>query len=114
MTQPKPLQVVVYVEDEIYPGTSTNFGPYGILVLMDQPPTLGEKVRLKIHFPDMPQAVEVEGEVVWTNPYGGTDPAVPKGCGIKFGKLSQDLQSLFSTMAFRYHPQGDPLKFFYS
>jgi len=40
MAQPKPLQVVVYVEDEIYPGTSTNFGPYGILVLMDQPPTL--------------------------------------------------------------------------
>ncbi|MEJ5299715.1 MAG: PilZ domain-containing protein [Thermodesulforhabdaceae bacterium] len=114
MSQPKPVQVIVYLGDEIFPGTSTNFGPSGMLVLMDQPPMLGEKVKLKIRFPETQNAVEVEGEVVWTNPFGGTDPAVPKGCGIKFDKLSHDLQSLFSTMAFRYHPQGDPLKFFYS
>ncbi|MGC8720483.1 MAG: PilZ domain-containing protein [Thermodesulforhabdaceae bacterium] len=114
MAQMKPLQIAVYVEDELYPGTSTNFGPNGILILMEKPPMLGEKVRLKIHFPDVPTPVEVKGEVVWTNPFGGGDPAVPKGCGVKFTGLSPDLQSLLSTMAFKYNPQGDPLKFFYS
>lgn len=114
MVQLKPLQIAMYVGDELFPGTSTNFGPTGILVLMDNPPMLGEEVRLKIHFPDVPNPVEVKGEVVWTNPFGGADATIPKGCGVKFSGISPDLQSMFSTMAFKYHPQGDPLKFFYS
>lgn len=114
MAQSKPLQIAVYVEDELFPGTSANFGSTGILILMDNPPMLGVQVRLKIHFPELPQPVEVKGEVVWTNPFGGGDPAIPKGCGVKFIGLSPDAQVMFSNMASRYHPQGDPLRFFYS
>ncbi len=110
----KAIQVIIYVGDEMIVGTSTNFGPTGILVMTDDPPMLGEIVKLKIRFPDLPNPIELQGEVVWTNPFAPGDQAVPKGCGIKFKGITPDLQSLLSNLSFTYHPTGDPLRFFYS
>ncbi len=114
MAQQKPLQVLVYIGEEMLTGTSSNFGPSGILVFMTDPPMLGESVRLKLRFPDLPNPVELQGEVIWTNPFATGDASIPKGCGVKFKNLTPDMQSMLSNLSFRYHPQGDPLRFFYS
>lgn len=113
MAQPKPVQVLMYIKEEIYVGTSTNFGPEGMFVQMPDPPMLGTQVRLKLHFPDLPNHIEVKGEVVWTNPFGTGDVYVPKGCAIKFIGLTPDIASVLNNLSYQYHQTGDPLKFYY-
>ncbi|SFM65797.1 PilZ domain-containing protein [Thermodesulforhabdus norvegica] len=114
MAQPKPVQVLMYIGDDIFVGTSNNFGPEGILIQMSDPPMLGTPVKLKLQFPDLPNAIEAAGEVVWTNPYGTGDAYVPKGCAVKFKGLPSDVASALNNLSFQYHQSGDPLKFYYS
>ncbi len=114
MAQKKPCQVLVYINEEVYVGTSSNFGGEGMLIQMSEPPMLGEKVKVKLQFPDMPNPMELMGEVVWTNPFGTGDAHVPKGCAIKFVNIEPDVKTALDNLSFQYHSSGDPLRFFYS
>ncbi|HDL90512.1 MAG TPA: hypothetical protein ENG14_06375 [Thermodesulforhabdus norvegica] len=110
----KPCQVLLYKGEEVYVGISSNFSGEGVLIQMSDPPMLGEKVRLKLQFPDLPNPIELAGEVVWTNPFGMGDVHVQKGCAVKFEGIDPDTRSALDNLAVQYHPSGDPLRFFYT
>ena len=97
-----PCQVTFYVGDQGFRGTSMHFNERGILVNCQQPPPINTKLRVVLQFPGFRNAVELVGDVVWTNLYGPADSLSPRGMGVKFLNVERDTERLLVELAGQY------------
>ena len=97
-----PCQVTCYIDDQVRHGSSLHFNERGMLVLCDQPAPLGTKLKMVLEFPGFKHAIELSGEVIWTNMYGVPSPLAPRGMGIKFLNLDRDVERMLADLAAMY------------
>jgi hypothetical protein len=77
-------------------GTTVDFSAGGAYVKMDQPFPHGTRVVFK--FPDLDQAPEINGEVVYSRGDAQPGQGKPNGVGIQFTDLTQDRQQAIEQM----------------
>jgi len=112
--RPKPCQVSFVYESKKGVGRAVHFNEIGMLVLCREPAPLQARVRMSLHFPGLRSAIEVEGEVVWTNPYGAEDAVTPRGMGVKFVELDAPTARLLADFGQRYRVYGTQYELFYT
>ncbi len=110
----KPCEVTFEVGESIFKGTSMHFNEKGMLVLCKTPAPLNAKGKLTLRFPGLNNAIELNGEVVWTNIYGAGDSLSPKGMGIKYINADRDVERLLSELAEQYESLGSIYACYYS
>jgi hypothetical protein len=98
----KPCEVIFEVDEKTFKGTCTHFNERGMLVLCKNPAPLNAKGKMTLRFPGVKNALEVSGEVVWTNIYGSGDSLSPKGMALKFTGLEKDMERLLTGLAEQY------------
>jgi len=70
----------------------TDISATGIFVRTTTPESPGTHLNLRFS-PDSPEHIEVEGEVIWVNPYRpGTPDNLHPGMGIRFVSLDNELR----------------------
>ncbi|WP_448384131.1 PilZ domain-containing protein [Desulfosoma sp.] len=112
--RPKPCQVTFIHESRKGMGRSVHFNEIGMLVLCRDPAPLQARLQLSLHFPGLKNAIDVEGEVVWSNQYGPDDPMTPRGMGVKFTDLDPATARLLADFSLRYRVYGTQYELFYS
>lgn len=87
------LQVDYASEDNYLFAYITDISATGIFVRTTTPEGPGTHLNLRFQPTGDPKAIEVEGEVIWVNPYrpGAPDNLHP-GMGIRFVALDNDLR----------------------
>jgi hypothetical protein len=109
-----PCQVTFIVGDHVFSGTSVHFSGTGMLVVCQQPAQLFTKLKLALKFPGHKNSLKVGGEVVWTNIHGPADSLSPRGMGVKFINLDQDVERLLEEQARNYESFGDIYACYYT
>ncbi len=112
--RPKACQVTFLFESHKGMGRSLHFNEIGMLVLCQDPAPLQARLRLSLHFPGLKNPIDVEGEVVWTNPYGPDDAVTPRGMGVKFLELDAATARLLADFSERYRVYGNQYEIFYT
>ncbi|MEJ5348560.1 MAG: PilZ domain-containing protein [Desulfosoma sp.] len=112
--RPKAVQVTFVHESHKGMGRSIHFNEIGMLVLCQDPAPLQARLRLSLHFPGLKHPIDVEGEVVWTNPYGADDTVTPRGMGVKFLELDPAKARLLADFSERYRVYGNLYEIFYT
>lgn len=112
--RPKPCQVIFVHESRKGSGQAVHFNEIGMLVLCRDPAPLSARVRISLHFPGLKNPIEVDAEVVWTNPYGPDDSVTPRGMGVKFVELDPTAARLLADFSFRYRVYGTQYEIFYT
>jgi hypothetical protein len=97
-----PCEVTFEVDEKVFRGTSMHFNEKGMLVLCKHPPSLNARGKIALRFPGFRHAIEMSGEVVWTNMYGPGDSFSPKGMAIKFINIEKDQERLLTGLAEQY------------
>ncbi|MGV8075363.1 MAG: PilZ domain-containing protein [Syntrophobacteraceae bacterium] len=110
----EPCEVKFNCDGETGRGSSTHFNERGILITCSSPLPLDRKVKLVLKFPGFKNAIEVQGEVVWTNIHGPNDPLAPRGMGVKFLNLERDIERLLVDLAGQYEAYGGIYHCFYT
>lgn len=109
-----PCQVTYYMDDKVFSGTSMHFSERGILIICKEPAPLNSKLRMQLLFPGFKNALELNGEVVWTNIYGPGDSLAPKGMGVKFTQVEREMEQLLLDFAGQYETLGSIYSCYYS
>ncbi len=109
-----PCQVSFDTGEKTYSGASTHFSEKGMLVLCKNPAPLNVKGRVTLGFPGFKNAVELAGEVVWTNVHGTGDALSPRGMGIKFSNVERDTERLLLELSAQYESLGSLYACFYT
>jgi hypothetical protein len=109
-----PCQVTFLIEGRSYSGTSTHFHEKGMLIVCDQPAPLNTRLTLVLRFPGIRSAIEIQGEVVWTNIYGPNDVLSPRGMGVKYLNMERELERLLGELSIQYHQAGFSYACYYS
>ncbi len=109
-----PCDVTFIIDEQEFKGISTQFSERGILILCKNPAPLNAKVKLALNFPGIRNAVELIGEVVWTNIYGSGDSLSPKGMGVKFLNMEREQERLLAEIAGHYECQGSVYSCYYT
>jgi hypothetical protein len=110
----RPCEVTFEVGESIFQGTSMHFNEKGMLVLCKAPAPLNAKGKLTLRFPSLNNAIELNGEVVWTNIYGAGDSFSPKGMGIRYINADRDVERLLGELAEQYESLGSIYTCYYS
>ena len=85
------LEVDYRSEDNFLFAYITDISATGIFVKTTTPEPPGTHLNLRFVPPDADEAVELEGEVIWVNPYRPGEPdALNPGMGIRFLGLDED------------------------
>lgn len=109
-----PCQVTFYLDEQGFKGTSLHFSERGLLVNCQTPAPLNRKVKLVLMFPGLKNAMEVQGEVVWTNVHGQADSFSPRGMGVKFLGVDRDAERLLAELAEQYDCLGSTYSCYYT
>lgn len=109
-----PCQVTYFIEEQAFKGTSLHFNERGMLVNCPQPAPLNTRLRLVLQFPGFKNAVELQGDVVWTNIYGSADTLSPRGMGVKFINVDRDMERLLAELATQFDTQGSIYSCYYT
>jgi Tfp pilus assembly protein PilZ len=109
-----PCQVTFLIEGRSYSGTSTHFHEKGMLVLCDKPAALNTRLTLVLRFPGIKSAIELQGEVVWTNMYGPNDTFSPRGMGVKYLNADRDMERLLGELSAQYQESGFSYSCYYT
>lgn len=109
-----PCQVSFMIGDQVFSGTSMHFNEGGMLILCHQPAPLYSKLLLALKFAGLKQALKLSGEVVWTNVHGPADSLSPRGMGVKFVSLDQDVEKVLQEQTDQYGSSGDMYSCYYT
>ena len=109
-----PCQVTYYIGDEVGRGTALHFNDRGILVICNQPAPLNTKLKLLLEFPGFKHAIEIHGEVVWTNIYGAPSSLAPRGMGVKFVNTEREVERMLADIAGIYESFSSIFGCYYS
>ena len=109
-----PCQVTFDTGEKTFSGASTHFSDKGMLVLCKNPATLNLKGRVTLRFPGFKNALELAGEVVWTNIHGTGDALSPRGMGIKFAGVERDTERLLLELSSQYESLGSLYSCYYT
>lgn len=112
--RPKPCQVTFVHESRKGLGRSVHFNEMGMLVLCADPPPLQARLSMSLLFPGLKNPIDVEAEVVWTNPYGTEDAVTPRGMGVKFVEPDAATARLLADFSQRYRVYGTQYEIFYT
>jgi uncharacterized protein (TIGR02266 family) len=86
------LEVDFASEDNYLFAYITDISVTGIFVRTTSPESPGTQLNLRFH-PDDSGPIEIEGEVIWVNPYRpGTPDNLHPGMGIRFAGLDDELR----------------------
>lgn len=107
-------RVTYAIEEEVRKGFSLHFNATGLLVICAEPAPLKTRLKLSLHFTGLRNAIEAEGEVVWTNIHGSADNLSPRGMGVKFLNLERDTERILSELAARFETQGNMYECYYT
>ena len=110
----RPCEVTFEVGERTFKGTSMHFNERGMLVLCKTPPPLNAKGKLTLRFPGLKNAIELNGEVIWTNIYGSGDSLSPKGMGIKYINAERETERLLADLAEQYESLGSIYSCYYT
>ena len=87
------LEVDYKCEDTFLFAYITDISAMGIFVQTNSPEPAGTRLNLRFTPPGMGEALELEGEVIWVNPYRpGDRENLNPGMGIKFVDLTPELR----------------------
>ena len=109
-----PCQVAVTVEGQTVYGNSLHFNERGMLVNCQQPVALNKKVKLVLQFPGFRNAIEIQGEVVWSNSRGHADTLTPRGMGVKYLNVEREVERLLAEIAGQYETFGSIYSCYYT
>ena len=109
-----PCQVTYFVDDVEQHGTSVHFHESGMLIMCRKPVPLNRKLKLLLQFPGFNNPIEVQAEVVWTNIHGPADTVCPRGMGVKFINLDDDMQRLLEGQSANYAAYGNTYTCYYT
>ena len=98
----KPCEVIFEVDEKAFKGTCMHFNERGMLVLCKNPPPLNAKGKMTLRFPGLNNAIELNGEVVWTNIYGPGDSLSPKGMAVRFVNMEKEMERTLTGLAEQY------------
>jgi uncharacterized protein (TIGR02266 family) len=91
--QDERLEDILQVEFEDSPiGQTVNISRGGAFIRTPNPLDLEEEFLLKLHIPDGQEPMEALCKVVWTNKYGKESEELPRGMGVKFLRLQDELK----------------------
>lgn len=91
--QDERLGETLQVEFEDSPfGQTVNISGGGVFIRTPNPLDLEEEFLLKLHIPDGQEPMEALCKVVWTNKYGKESEELPRGMGVKFLRLQDELK----------------------
>lgn len=91
--QDERLEEILQVEFEDSPfGQPVNISGGGVFIRTPNPLDLEEEFLLKLHIPDGQEPMEALCKVVWTNKYGKESEELPRGMGVKFLRLQDELK----------------------
>ncbi len=76
----------------------------GLFIKTDNPLPLEAPVLLKLTLPGAPDAMEIEGRVVWNNPKGRKN-SFPKGMGIQFIKMAPEHEEIIQGFVDKYRKE---------
>lgn len=107
-------RVTFLVDDRQGHGTSRHFHEQGMLVMCEEPAQLHKRLKLTLQFPGVSHAVELQGDVVWTNVHGRDDSLSPRAMGIKFVNLDRDEERLLSELAREFATKNDIYSCYYT
>ena len=102
------------VGEKYFHGTSMHFNEKGMLVICKNPAPLNAKGKLTLRFAGLKHAIELNGEVVWTNIYGSGDSLAPKGMGIKYINADREIERMLAELAEQYESLGSIYTCYYS
>ncbi len=97
-------RITVESQSNFYTGFSQNISEGGVFVSMENPPPVGEVVRLQVHLDDG-MAVTASGQVRWHRIDDATGEVV--GAGVQFMALDPDATAALQGMLQR--AQQEPL-----
>jgi Tfp pilus assembly protein PilZ len=109
-----PCQVTFIVGDQVFSGTSVHLNEGGMLVLCQQPAQLYTKVKMALKFPGVRNPLKISGEVIWTNIHGPADSLSPRGMGIKFLSVDEDVERVIAEQVRIYEIFGDIYSCYYT
>jgi uncharacterized protein (TIGR02266 family) len=87
------LEVDYASEDNYLFAYITDISATGIFVRTTSPESPGTHLNMRFALPELDDRIEVEGEVIWVNPYRpGTPDNLHPGMGIRFVELDDELR----------------------
>lgn len=87
-------RVLVKVDDTVMEGVTKNISAGGAYVRCARPLKLNQVVDMVIKAPD--GSLKVKAEVVWSNIYGPDDEINPRGMGVMFLEISDEVRQAIS------------------
>jgi uncharacterized protein (TIGR02266 family) len=97
------LEVDYALEDNYLFAYITDISATGIFVRTTTPEQPGTHLNLRFHADDVAEPIEVEGEVIWVNPYRpGTPDNLHPGMGIRFVDLDDEVREQLLELVRRF------------
>jgi len=87
-------RVLVRIDDTVVEGVTKNISAGGAYVRCARPLKLNEVFDMVIKAPD--GSLKVKAEVVWSNIYGPDDEINPRGMGVMFLEISDEVRQAIS------------------
>ena len=92
---PKTLSLSYRDHQSFIKAYTGNVSSGGLFLRTDNPLAEGETFLLKLNLPGLPDALEINCDVLWTRKKGESSPQQPAGMGVQFGEMSEkDQQAL--------------------
>jgi type IV pilus assembly protein PilZ len=87
------LEVDYQCEDTFLFAYITDMSAFGIFIRTNNPEPPGTRLNLRFKLPDEKEPLNLEGEVIWINPYRPGDfNNINPGMGVKFIDLSMEVK----------------------
>ena len=91
----KSLSLVYKDRETFFRAYTGNVSAGGLFIKTENPLSPGDQIFLKLHLPDVPDALHIKCEVVWARSEPQSGPDKPPGMGVKFTQIaSKDHQLL--------------------
>ena len=96
----KSLSLVYKDREAFFRAYTGNVSAGGLFIKTKTPLSPGDQIFLKLHLPDVPDALHIKCEVVWARSEPESGPDKPPGMGVKFTQIaSKDHQLLKQYLA---------------
>jgi uncharacterized protein (TIGR02266 family) len=91
------IPVDYQVRNETLSNYTSNFSAGGVFIRTIDPAPINETIQVRMRIPEINQAIEVSGQVVWTNEYETSrKKSCLPGMGVKFLGLHQETQEILA------------------
>jgi type IV pilus assembly protein PilZ len=86
------IEVDIQHDDTFLFSYITNISELGIFIYSKSPKPPGTRLRLRFGPPQVKDYIQLNGEVVWINPYKEGEKNINPGMGVKFIDLTPELR----------------------